>query len=215
MSRDPALTRSWTRVGAVCGFAAGLAYFSAAFLPLPAVLGYAAAFGFGPLLAIGLTGLYHCLAAERPGPLLQIAVILAIAGGITVLLMLTTQQAIFALLKPAAPSAPPVDEVLKKGLNAVHFGLDVAWDVLISAAAILFGIGMTRHRSFGKVMGGAGIALGSLLLGFNLWYFPTPPANAGSIDWGPFVALWALAVFVQQLRSLGWARARLAGAGAV
>jgi hypothetical protein len=84
--------------------------------------------------------------------------------------------------------------------------MDVAWDVLISAAVILFGIGMLSHERFGRIFGSAGIILGALLLVFNLWYFPSPPAAAGSIDWGPAVALWLLIVSLQLLRSLTWAR---------
>jgi len=50
-----------------------------------------------------------------------------------------------------------------------------------------------------------------LLLAFNLWYFPTPPASAESIDWGPFVAVWFVVIFVRLLGTEKWARGRLAG----
>ena len=62
--------------------------------------------------------------------------------------------------------------------------------VLISVAVIFFGIAMLHQPRFGRVLGGLGILAGVLLLTFNIWYFPTPPANANSIDWGPLVALW-------------------------
>jgi len=156
-------------------------------------------------------GLYYCLAIERRSPLVQIAAIFAIADGITVLIMLSRQQAIFGVMKRAIehasePASADVYRKVEEGLNAVHLGMDVAWDVLISAAVILFGIGMLRHPKFGRVMGALGIVLGGLLLGFNLWYFPVPPASANSIDWGPFVALWLLATFILLLRAVRWAR---------
>ena len=48
-------------------------------------------------------------------------------------------------------------------------------------------------------VGGTGIIAGLLLLALNLDTFPAGPAYAGSIDLGPVVALWFLAVFVRLL----------------
>jgi hypothetical protein len=206
----------WIRTGGICGLLGVGAYAAAAFAPLPDTLGYAAAFAFGPLLSIGLVGLYHALALRSRGPLVQIATLLGVAGGVAVLVMLTVQQAIFGLTKQAIakasdPGAADVYRKIAEGLNAVHFGIDVAWDVLISASVILFGIAMLRHPKFGWIHGGIGIVLGALLLGFNLWYFPTPPASADSIDWGPFVALWFVVTSVRLLRAERWAREKIAG----
>lgn len=200
------LSSSWTRVGGVAGLLAIAAYLAAAFVPLPDTLGYAAAFAFGPLLAIGLVGLYHGLGGERRGPLLQIAACLGVGAGFTVLLMLTTQQAIFGVVKKLGEAAGDAAAAaqrsqLEAGLDAVHYGMDVAWDVLISAAVVLFGVGMLRHARFGPILGSLGVVLGCLLLGFNLFFFPIPPAAAGSIDWGPLVALWLLASFAMLLRA--------------
>lgn len=217
MTNDYELRLSWMRVGGICGLLGIAAYVAAAFVPLPDIAGYAAAFAFGPLLAIGAVGLYHGLALQRRGPLLQIAAGSAIAGGVTVLIMLAAQQAIFVLSDRAIadatdPAAADVLGKVRQGLNAVHLGIDVAWDVLISVAVILFGVAMLRHPRFGLIMGGLGIVLGGLLLGFNLRYFPVPPVNAESIDWGPFVALWLLAAFALLLRAAR--RARREGAAA-
>lgn len=202
-SRD--LPVRWMRVGAACGFAGGLAYALAAFAPLPDLPGYAAAFAFGPLLSLGLVGLYHGVSSEGPSPLSQGAAILGVAGGFTVLIMLTVQQAGFALSDRAiaAASDPAQAEVLRQvrgGVNAVQLGLDVAWDMMIGSSVVLFGIAMLRHPAYGRVVGGFGILLGVLLLGFNLRWFPVPPAESASIDWGPFVALWMMAVFVLLVR---------------
>jgi hypothetical protein len=65
-------------------------YALAVFMPMPDILSYAAAVSFGPLLSVAALGLYHGLAAHRDSPLLQIAALFAFAGGIAVLLMLTT-----------------------------------------------------------------------------------------------------------------------------
>jgi hypothetical protein len=209
MRVDADLIQRWTRVGGVCGVLSVVSYLAAAFAPLPDLLSYVTAFAFGPLLAIGVTGLYYCLAVERRGPMIQIATIFGIAGGVTVLLMLTTQQAIFSVIKRSSSSAGTDLAQFKEGLNAVQLGLDVAWDVLICVAVILFGISMLRHSRFGRVFGSMGIISGLLALSFNLWYFPTPPAAAHSIDWGPLVALWLLVTFVMLLLSGKWARGHL------
>src|SRR5262245_24034870 len=156
-----------------------------------------------------MTGLYYCLAIHHRGPLVQIATIFGIAGGVTALVMLTTQQAIFSVIKrassPTDPAATELIQKIKDGLNAVQLGIDVAWDVLISVAVILFGIAMLRHPRFGRIFGSIGIISGFLVFSFNLWYFPTPPSAANSIDWGPLVALWLLVTFVLLLRSSKWA----------
>lgn len=210
---DASLTVSWIRAGALCGILGIVAYALAAFAPLPERAGFAAAFAFGPLVSLSAIGLHRLLAIPRRTVALDAAALLAVAAGVTVLAMLTTQQAIVVMLRDAVAAAGDESTAeslrqIRRSLNAVHFGLDVAWDVLIAAATMLFGWAMLRHPRFGRVMGGLGLALGALLLGYNLRYFPVPPASAQSIDWGPFVALWMLATYARALGSVGWARAQ-------
>ena len=206
------VTQRWIQVGGICGVLSVASYLTAAFASLPDLLSYITAFAFGPLLAIGVTGLYHCLALQHKGPLVQIAAVFGIAGGVTVLIMLTTQQAIFSVIRRATvasdPAATELMQKIKDGLNAVQLGMDVAWDVLISVSVVLFGIAMLRHPRFGRMFGLIGIISGVLALTFNLWYFPTPPSAANSIDWGPLVALWLLVTFVRLLASVKWASGR-------
>lgn len=207
----PDSSASWGRVGGICGLAGIASYLGAAFAPLPEVLGYGAAFAFGPLLAVGFLGLHHVLGARRPGPLTQIAAAFGVAAGFTVLIMLTTQQAIFGVMAklpaPEDAAAKSARAQLEAGLDAVHYGVDVAWDVAVSVAVLLFALAMLRDPRFGRILGGSGAVFGLLLLAFNLWFFPQPPAAAGSIDWGPAVALWLLAAFVALLRAARPARA--------
>lgn len=201
MSDTKQLSLSWMRAGSISGIAGIAAYLLAAFVPLPDFLSYLTAFAFGPLVSIGMMGLYHGLSFEKPTPLTQIAAMFGVAAGITVLLMLTVQQAIFSELKTETENnAAPLLPMLKNGLNAVHYGMDIAWDVLISTSVVLFGWAMFRNKFFGKIVGLTGVLLGLLLLSFNLWFFPVPPASISSIDWGPFVALWMVVAFVILLR---------------
>jgi len=199
------VVRSWARIGGWAGIAAVAAYLLAAFAPLPDRAGYALAFAFGPLVAVASVGMGRVLAAERPGALPDLGAVFGIGAGFMVLAMLTTQQAIFARTPLGDGAVDEGTKALRRGLDAVHFGLDVAWDVLIGVSLLLFAIAMLRHSRFGRVMGATGIALALLLLGFNLWTFPVPPAAAGTIDWGPFVALWMLVANALLLRA---ARAR-------
>jgi hypothetical protein len=97
-------------------------------------------------------------------------------------------------------------EWIGKVVDKVQLGLDVSWDVFISVGTLLFALNMLKHPRFGKILGGIGALLAVLLLGFNLYTFPIPPANADLIDFGPFVGLWYLIVSIQTLRSLAWAK---------
>jgi hypothetical protein len=207
ISRQNKSRFTWIKLGRICGLLAFVSYFSAAFLPLPDIASYIAAFSFGPLLAIGLVGLYHALANEDDIPLLQIASAFGVAAGVVVLLMLTVQQAIFKVLdsltKTSGKQTIQVkDTNLAAGLNSIHFGLDIAWDVLISIGVVLYSITMLHHPQFGKIIGAVGIILGGFLLAFNIYYFPHPPASANAIDLGPFVALWFVVVFILMFRTL-------------
>jgi hypothetical protein len=104
-------------------------------------------------------------------------------------------------------------EWIWKVVDKVQLGLDVSWDVFIAIGTLLFAVNMLGHPRFGRIIGGIGVALAILLLGFNLYSFPIPPANAELIDFGPFVGLWYLVVSVQLLRSVPWARNNLAHSG--
>ena len=70
----------------------------------------------------------------------------------------------------------------------------------------MLAVNMLRHPRFGQIVGTAGIFIGAALLGFNLATFPVPPAEAGSIDLGPALGLWGLAVAVMMVRSIRWVK---------
>lgn len=190
----------WIKTGAIAGVTGIVCYFAAAFIPLPDSLSYLAAFAFGPLLAIGLTGLYFFLSATDKSPRVTIAWVSAIAAGVVLLIMLTVQQSIFSIIVNAKNSLKNTDTdtvtFLKSGLNSIHFGLDIAWDILISISTILFGLTMLRKLGVWKAAGAVGLVSGMLLIGFNLYYFPTPPSTVGSVDFGPLVALWLVVIFI-------------------
>jgi hypothetical protein len=84
-----------------------------------------------------------------------------------------------------------------RAVNRVQYLIDVAWDVFISVGALLVAVAMLRHPNFGKIWGGLGILAAGLLLILNLYTFPYAPAESGSIDLGPALALWVFAVYVR------------------
>lgn len=192
------VNHSRIRAGAICGLAGIVCYFLAAFAPLPDKAALFLAFAFGPLLAVSCGGIYYFLKGNQPTFRLIIAVISGISAGITLLIMLTAQQAIFAALMTNKPeeSGKPMLDYISATSNAVHLGVDVAWDVLISIAVFLFSLEFFQRKGMLKIMGIAGIIFSLLLLTFNLWYFPQPPGNAGSVDFGPFVAIWLIWVYL-------------------
>ena len=63
---------------------------------------------------------------------------------------------------------------------------------------------MYKHPRFGKLFSISGVVLFLLLLSFNMYTFPHPPAENGLIDLGPFSGIWALAVNIQAFRSVKW-----------
>lgn len=194
MSTSPQLHRTWTRTGGISGIAAILAYFGAAFLPLPDTAALVLAFAFGPLVSIASLGLVHALEGERPRVGLRIAGFLGAAAGVTVLAMLTVQQALFAAYADIPASDPARASLIALG-NAVHFGLDIAWDCLIASSITLFAIHFWRRGVFGKVMAATGTLCGVGLFAINMAAFPHPPDSIGWLDMGPLCALWMLVVY--------------------
>lgn len=188
------LDRTWIITGSLCGISAILAYFGAAFLPLPDRPAQVLAFAFGPLVAIASLGLVHAVEQGTPRVGTRIAGFLGAAAGITVLAMLTVQQALFAAYGRMPENDPSRAALVELG-NAVHFGLDIAWDCLIAVSITLFAIHLWRLSAFGKALSITGMLCGVLLFAINMAAFPDPPDRIGMLDMGPFCALWMLAVY--------------------
>ena len=194
MTSHPTLEPTWTRTGGICGIAAILAYFGAAFLPLPGSAAFVLAFAFGPLLSIASLGSVYALEKDHPRVGLRIAGTLGAAAGFTVLAMLTVQQALFAAYSDIPQSDPARASLITLG-NAVHFGLDIAWDCLIASSITLFALHFWRISTFGKALSITGMVCGAGLFVINMAAFPHPPESIGWLDMGPLCALWMLLVY--------------------
>jgi hypothetical protein len=187
----------WIRTGAIAGVWACFAYPMAVFVPMPLRATAAVAASFGPALAIGCVGLWRLIRLYRPSVAASAAAGLNGLGGGLFAAMVLVQMAV-GHATGGRTEGP---------LQAVWLGLDVAWDAYIGLGTVLFGVSMFGHPRFGRLFGTSGIVLALGLLASNLYTFPTPPANAGLVDFGPFIGLWYLAVSIQVWRSVGWAKA--------
>ncbi len=208
---DNALITTWIKVGASAGILACIIYPFMILVEMPRLPTVIFAVAFGPLLSLGSVGLYHLLELQRKSVTAPIAAVANIIAGAIVNMMLVVQLAISYSMRDYIRSATDAAtkstlEWIWKAVDKVQLGLDVSWDVFISIGTLLFAVNMLKHPRFGKSFGGVGIILAALLLAFNLYSFPIPPANADLIDFGPFVGAWYMAVSIQSLRSLPWAR---------
>ncbi len=186
----------WIRTGVIAGFGGCLIYPLIISLHLSKALVVLAA-TMGPVLAVTSLGLGKLLQLPRPSVAAQLSMIFNFAAGILVSAMLLVQLAIKDQLQGTKASPEIV---------GIWLGLDVAFDVYLSIGTGLFALAMLRHPRFGRVFGGVGLLIASLLLALNLFTFPTPPADAGLFDIGPIVGLWYLVVILQAWRSIQWAR---------
>lgn len=192
----------WIQFGIVGGFCASFLYPVLLFAPLPVALTATAASLLGPAIGLGSVGLARLLGLERRSVAATLGAYANVIAGALFSAMALVQLAV----RYGTTSS------LSGELVGVWLGLDVAWDVYIGLGTLCFAASMLGHPRFGRAFALSGLLAGGLVLLLNLATFPTPPAEAGSVDVGPLVGLWYLAATIQTWRSLGWARRRLAAA---
>ena len=194
---QPISIKQWHRLAVLCGISAFLSYFAAAFGPLPDKLSLLLAFAFGPLFMLSSVGLFFLLKSWKDSINLRIALLFNTVATSMVTMMLVVQltgQEFHKLYKTADRGGVSEEELkwIFKEVNSVQLGMDLAWDIFISLGTFFFSVAMFNHPKMNKVISTLGMLFSVLLLGFNLAYFPEPPGEAGSIDFGPFVAIWYL-----------------------
>jgi hypothetical protein len=191
----------WIQTGVVAGLCASALYPILLFTSLPpAAVSTAAAF-LGPAIGIGSLGLYRLIRLHGRSVAATLGAVTNFMAGA----LFTTMALIQLAVRHSVPDSTPGHH-----LAGVWLGLDVAWDVYIGLGTIFFAVSMLGHPRFRWPFALSGFVLGFLVLVFNLRTFPTPPAEAGSVDVGPFVGLWYLAVTLRAGFSIGWARTQLA-----
>ena len=204
---------AWTKVGVVAGFLACTVYPVLIAVPMPMTMTVLLAAAFGPLLSVATLGLYHFIGVHRKTVSLQIAVVFTVIAGAIVNTMLVVQMTIrefwrMELAEAADAGSRELTGAAYSATNAVQLGLDISWDIYIAVGTLLFAINAFRHPRLGRIVGALGALIGVSLLSFNLFTFPVPPAEAGSVDLGPLVGIWYLVVTIMLARSIGWLRSQ-------
>ncbi len=193
--KDPERT---VAVGALSGLATCIVYPALTVAQPPEAVALVLAASMGPLLAVASWGLRKFLDLHRPSLSADLGAMFNALAGALLTAMFLVQFAI-----GVRTGDHPTREA-----EAVWLGLDVAWDVYIGLGTLLFAINALYHPRLGRITGSLGVLIALGLLGFNLATFPTPPANAGLIDLGPFIGAWYLLVTVLVIRSRRWVRQR-------
>jgi len=201
MSSDTSLIRNWIKVGIISGLLVSVVYPSLIFIPMPQFLQVILIMAWGPFLGLAAVGLYYFLQLHHKTVSLQIAVISQIIAGVLVTTMLLVQVSL-NLSRPEV--IEPASKWIWISMHHIQLGIDVAWDVFIFLGSILFALNMYNHPKFGKLFSLSGILISLLLIGFNIATFPTPPAEAGLIDFGPLLGLWGLAVTINIVARYKW-----------
>lgn len=204
MEHDEDFERRLVIVCSLCGAAAIVVLLGAIFAPLPDRPAYLIVFAVGPLISLGCLGLGHYLNRERRMVSAYLGQLFGVVAGVLLNAMLVVQGSnrlyFRRYLAEAGDEATRRSlELTLKGVFTVQLGLDVSWDIFIGLATVLFGLALAYRRGVERVLGVLGVIVGTALLVLNLSTFPEPPAEAGSVDIGPAVGLWFLAVSLRVL----------------
>jgi len=193
--------------GGVLGLTVLLAYLNFAFgwVLLSQRLSLVLAFAIGPVAVYGTLAMSESLARVYGTSRLRPGTIFLVIAFALFTLMATMQQALFAeyqkLLGATESAQAPAS--LKESfalVNRVQLGADVAFDIFYSLGIILISIVIVRRHGFGRLVGVFGLFVATGLLALNIWFFPTPPAAAGSVDLGPASIVWWVGLFVLDSR---------------
>ena len=213
------LQMEWVKLGAVAGLVGGLSYFGTQIPVIPIQIARLMAFSFGPWLIIWAVGIYVFLSLSQKSISAQIGAIFIGIAGFTVNIMLVIQQSIFSILEGYGELIKEVSDPAAKdslrmswhGIHAVHYGLDVSFDIFLMVGLTLLSIAMLSHPRFGKILAIPGILLNLAALFINLSTFPIPPGSEDYtyMDLGPFIGLWCLVVAIQMMRSLKWTKNKI------
>ena len=152
-----------------------------------------------PVLSIVYSyGLYGFVAAERESAANRLAFVFAVVAFATVLGMIVVQLAVGAGIAEITKGFDePAATALRRGLRLIDLGLDVAWDMLIGTALILWGVAMRRRTGLGPGWALPSIVMGVALIALNAATFPWPPGDRGLIDIGPFIGIFMLALAIR------------------
>ncbi len=205
------LLRFRVHLTAAIGLAAIAIYLNAVlgWVALSERLELALVFGIGPAIVVAMLSIGERLNRRLNTMLARAGTVFMVIGFAIFTLMLTMQQALFAeydRLRALAATEEARGALRESFLLAdqAQLGADVAFDVFAALGIILISISLFRIGRFARIVGAYGLATAGGLLVLNLWFFPVPPAEAGSVDLGPLTSLWFIGLVVvdRQLKRL-------------
>ncbi len=186
----------WYWIAVIAGITSLLCYFLSPVLAVfPRGIDRILFYSFGPTLAMATYAVGYLLREQgRPRPLFQLGVLFTCVAGIAVNMMAVIQDSAYTMMgrRIAEAELEATKDTLRQvlyGLNWVQLSFDIVFDIWISGGCVLFALGMLvymRRRVFGVL----GVIVGAGALAVNFATLPTPPADAGLFDPGPFVATW-------------------------
>lgn len=202
---ETSLHKKWIQIGAISGFITIASYPVMILVSLPVQIQLVLAYVFGFFFLIASLGLYHFISMNKKTVSSQLGVLFNIIGCSVVTMMLTIQLALFHMKETSSIDvAKDLKNYIFQFPNSIQLGLDVVWDLFVGVGTILLALNMYTHPRFGKIFSISGVLVTLALLIVNIYTFPIPPAESGSIDLGPLVALWYLAVTIRIVMSFKW-----------
>jgi hypothetical protein len=197
------LLRFRLHAAAALGLAALAVYLNAVlgWVALSERLELALAFGIGPAIIVATLSIGERLNRRLDSMVVRAGTVFLVIGFATFTLMLTMQQALFAeydRLRGLAATEEARSALRQPFLLAdqAQLGADVAFDVFGTLGILLLSIALFRVGRLARIVGAYGLVTAGGLLALNLWYFPVPPAEAGSVDLGPATSLWFIGLIV-------------------
>lgn len=207
---DATNSRTWIKTGVISGFALFVVYPVMILISFPVQLTLVLACSFGFLFMMASIGLYAFLSMNNRSVSLQLGALFNIIACAVIVMMLTIQLALFQTkLSASIEATKEMKDYIFQFPNTIQLGLDVVWDIFIGVGTALLAINMFKHPRLGRIFSIAGVIIALALLVFNIYFFPVPPAESGSIDLGPLVALWYLAVTIRVAMSFRWVDEKL------
>ena len=177
----------WAVIAGIAGLVGLACYVALITMDGPIWIGATLAFGFAGGFALTAIGIALGVTREVAP---RLGLLAAAANALAAALLLA-----MALVQMAVKQVNPHPG---HEMTAIWLGLDVAWDMFGATGSVLLALALWWHPRFPRLLAVSGVLISALLLVLNTATFPTPPAEAGLFDAGPFVGLWyvVLSVYV-------------------
>ncbi len=209
MNNETSLKKALVKTGVVAGIVMVVVYIIPKILPFPDFLSTAFFIYSGPLLVVAFIGLYPFLSKPTVSVPVIIGTIFGIIAGVSRMMFAVVQMTNLVYIRrymraAEMPEAKQIWQDILKGVFTVQNGLNYVGDFFLDWALLLFAFAMWKHPKFGKIFSFFGVIAAGSHLVMKAYTFPEPPAEAGLLDAGPLVSVWAALVFIWVLRNLSW-----------